>query len=149
MESSLKYALVLMGIFAVGTLVDTLLPERCIPGSLNCPSWRVDHILLLHGIFSILAAMGLFMSLLIIWKKKRTNVLSVLLIAYIVFGLISFYEALYPSAGNYSQHYYITLCGIWMALFPFSIKKTYVERKNNDNIGESLKNTNGIKVKNV
>ncbi|MFI5270581.1 MAG: DUF998 domain-containing protein [Candidatus Saccharimonadales bacterium] len=148
-ETSLKYVLVLMGVFAVGTLVDTLLPERCLPGSSSCPSWKVDHILLLHGIFSILAAIGLFISLLIIWKKRRTNILSALLIGYIVFGLISFYEALYPSAGNYSQHYYITLCGLWIALLPFSIRKTYIDNENNEQGPRFPKNTNNIKSKNV
>jgi hypothetical protein len=119
--------LILVGwsIFALGTFADTLLPEHCLPGSASCLSWHHDHILLAHGILSILAALSLFAVLLLVWWRSRTPLYYVLLLGYSVFGLLSLYEALSPNQGNFSQHYYITLCGIWTALIPYAIHRTF------------------------
>lgn len=115
-----------IAVFALGTVSDTLLPERCLPGAISCPSWRQDHLLLVHGIISIVASLCLFLALAFIWWRNRIIVLHALLLGYIGFGLLSLYEAITPTRGNFSQHYYITLCGIWIALLPYCIHRTFL-----------------------
>ncbi len=112
-------------IFAAGTIMDTLLPEHCLPGAPACPDWRHDHLLLAHGVFSILAAICLFVSLALVWWRHRTRLLYALIAGYFFFGVFSLVEALTPTAGNWSQHYYITLCGVWLALVPYAIRQAF------------------------
>ena len=115
--------LVMVVIFAIGTMLDALLPEKCIPAYQVCPSFRHDHLLFTHGLFSIGASVGLFVSLVLLWWQERwSKLLNGLMVAYILFGLISLVEAILPGdEGNWSQHYYITLCSIWLATLPFAI----------------------------
>lgn len=117
----LNVVLINVVIFALGTIADTLLPERCLPGVTSCPSWQHNPLLLVHGIFSILASFCLFLALLFIWWRNRTPLLSAVMVGYILFGLLSLYEAVSLTHGNFSQHYYITLCGIGMALIPYGV----------------------------
>lgn len=117
----LGFVLINVILFALGTIADTLLPERCLPGAASCPSWQHNPLLLLHGIFSILASFCLFLALMFIWWRNRSAILSAVMVGYVVFGLLSFYEAVSTAQGNFSQHYYITLCSIGMALIPYGI----------------------------
>jgi hypothetical protein len=117
----LRLVLANVVVFALGTIADTLLPERCLPGAASCPAWQHNPLLLVHGIFSILASLCLFLALLFIWWQNRILVLSALMVGYIVFGLLSLYEAVGPTQGNFSQHYYITLCSLGIALIPYGI----------------------------
>lgn len=112
--------------FGVGTIVDALLPERCVPNLQQCPNFTHDHLLLVHGIFSILAAVALFVSLALLWwRERRSYLLNILMLAYVLFGLISLLEAVRPgNSGNWSQHYYITLCSIWLALLPNAVHRS-------------------------
>src|SRR6267142_4573901 len=52
----LEFALLNVVFFAAGTIIDAALPLRCDPSIQTCASFRHDHLLLAHGIFSILAA---------------------------------------------------------------------------------------------
>jgi hypothetical protein len=108
-------------IFAFGTIADALLPERCLPGAVNCPAWQHSPLLVAHGVFSILASFCLFLALLFIWWRNRTPLLTALMAGYIIFGLLSLYEAIGTTQGNFSQHYYITLCSLGMALIPYGV----------------------------
>lgn len=121
----LGFVIINVAIFAIGTILDTLLPEHCLPGAPTCPSWQHDHLLLAHGICSILASICLFLALLVIWWRNRTPLLYGLMIGYTIFGLLSLYEALSPNNGNFSQHYYITLCSIGMAIIPYGVHRTF------------------------
>ncbi len=123
----LTYIVSNLVIFVLGTLVDALLPEKCMPGTLNCPSWRVDHLLFIHGIFSIVSAISLFLILLIIWWRNRTSLFNLLILGYIIFAMLTLYEAVYPASSNFSQHYYLTLCGLWIAVIPYSVSRTYFD----------------------
>ncbi|HSW98421.1 MAG TPA: DUF998 domain-containing protein [Candidatus Saccharimonadales bacterium] len=118
----IRAAIILVGLFAGGTIIDSLLPERCIPGFQRCASFTQDHTLLFHGIFSIGASVALFMSLSVVWLRHRYNLLfNGVLLAYIVFAMLSLGEAMLPGKfGNWSQHYYITLCSVWLALIPYA-----------------------------
>jgi len=115
--------LLMVVIFALGTMLDAALPEKCIPVYQVCPNFRQDHLLLVHGLLSIGASVGLFVSLCLLWWQERwSKLLNTLMVAYILFGLISLIEAVLPGdEGNWSQHYYITLCSIWLATLPFAI----------------------------
>lgn len=123
----LGFVVVNVIIFALGTILDTLLPEHCLPTAAICPSWQHDHLLLAHGIFSILASVCLFLALLGIWWRNRTSLWNTLMLGYTVFGLLSLQEALSPNQGNFSQHYYITLCSIVMAVIPYGVHRTFLE----------------------
>lgn len=119
----LAIILVSVALFGIGTSVDALLPERCVPGLQQCQSFRVDHLLLIHGIFSIAASVALFVGLVVAWLRQRSNLLlGSLLYGYAIFGLVSLIEATLPGhIGNWSQHYYITLCSIWLAAVPYTL----------------------------
>ncbi len=111
-------------LFAAGTIIDAALPLRCDPSIMHCPSFTHDHLLLVHGLFSIQAGICLFISLVILWwHHRRTVLLNSLLVGYLLFSLFSVLALFYTSLGNWSQHYYLTLCGVWLVLLPFSIKQ--------------------------
>lgn len=118
-----RLALAAAGLFALGTTVDALLPERCVPNLMHCPSFTQDHTLLLHGIFSIAASIFLFVALGIVWIYNRKNMLlNFLLIGYAAFGVISLIQAILPGDnGNWSQDYYITLCSLVLICFPYAV----------------------------
>lgn len=126
-DGSIYLAVVCIGLFGLGTIVDALLPERCVQGVMTCPSFTHDHLLLYHGIFSIIASAFLFISLCILWFHKRKNVLlNILLVGYIIFGLISLIQAIAPGKdGNWSQDYYISLCSVWLAAVPYAVSMTH------------------------
>jgi hypothetical protein len=107
-------------LFGVGTIIDALLPERCVPNLMVCPSFTQDHTLLIHGIFSILASVALFVALVAAWFQKRRDAWLVALLAgYIIFGAISLLEAVVPgNHGNWSQDYYMALCSVWLVCVP-------------------------------
>jgi hypothetical protein len=121
----LSFALLNVVLFAVGTIIDTALPLRCEPTIQACPSFTHDHLLLAHGLFSILAALCLFISLTILWWHRRHNLLiNGLLFGYLLFSLFSLIAYLKPELGNLSQHYYLALCGVWLALLPHAVRNT-------------------------
>jgi hypothetical protein len=121
----LGFALLNVGLFGVGTIIDAALPLRCEPTIETCPAFTHDHMLLAHGLFSILAAICLFISLSILWWHRRHNLLiNNLLFGYLLFSLFSLIAVLKPSLGNLSQHYYLTLCGVWLALLPHAVRNT-------------------------
>ncbi|HJP96470.1 MAG TPA: DUF998 domain-containing protein [Candidatus Saccharimonadales bacterium] len=122
---AMHITLVSAALFGIGTIADALLPEQCIPGFEQCPSFTHSHILLVHGFFSILASIFLFVSLCIMWAHQRRSVLlNGLLLGYILFGVVSLIEAVFPAGnGNWSQHYYITLCGIWIMAIPYAVEQ--------------------------
>jgi hypothetical protein len=122
-ERFMRISLIFIVLFGVGTIIDALLPERCVPGVQVCASFTQDHLLLYHGIFSIAASLFLFLSLCVLWFRQRKNkLINGLLAGYIVFGLMSLFQAVTPGKnGNWSQDYYITLCSVWLALMPYVI----------------------------
>ena len=118
-------------VYALLTIADALLPMRCDPSVSQCPSFRVDHLLLLHGICSIAAAVFLFVSLAVSWWHDRKNLwLNGLLLGYVVFGIFSLVAAILPGRDNWSQHYYLTLCAVWIAFIPYAIRRMPAHRTN-------------------
>jgi len=107
-------------LFAIGTMMAALLPEHCVPNLMVCPSPLQDRFLLVHGAFSILGSVGLFVALVIWWFQKRTDALLLtMLVAYIIFGTISLMQAIVPAGrGNWSQDYYMTLCSVLLMCLP-------------------------------
>ncbi len=110
-------------VFGLSTIVDALLPLRCVQGIKTCPTFRTDNLLLAHGIFSILGSVFLFTSLFILWFNLRRNIiLNTFLVGYIIFGAISLLQAIQPGKnGNWSQDYYMTLCSLYIALIPYLV----------------------------
>lgn len=113
-------------IFAAGTIADTALPMHCEPSLRHCPSFHVDYFLLYHGILSIAAAVALFFSLALLWwYHRRDKLLGGLVFGYVLFSLTTLVEITGLKGGNWSQHYYLTLCGIWLALLPFAVRRNF------------------------
>jgi hypothetical protein len=117
-------ALLNIGGFSVCTIVDALLPLHCDPSIQRCPSFVHDPLLLMHGIFSIAASVFLFISLLLIWWIDRRDwLLQALLYGYVLFGIFSLIPLFTPGRNNWSQHYYLTLCSVWLAVLPYAIHR--------------------------
>jgi hypothetical protein len=118
-----------VGIFGAGTIADTLLPMHCEPSLQHCPSFTVDYYLLFHGIFSILAAACLFFGLALLWWHHRRNLILIsLMFGYMLFSLFSLFEILGWLTGNWSQHFYLTLCSVLLALLPYAVHSVLVEK---------------------
>ncbi|MFI5270955.1 MAG: DUF998 domain-containing protein [Candidatus Saccharimonadales bacterium] len=121
----LEFALFNIVLFAAGTVIDAALPLRCEPTIQVCPNFMHDPLLLAHGLFSIQAALCLFISLAILWWHRRhTVLLNSLVIGYLLFSLFSLIAVIKPGLGNLSQHYYLALCGVWLALLPSAVRRT-------------------------
>jgi hypothetical protein len=116
-------ALIGTALFGIGTIVDALLPLNCDATLQVCPSFHQDHLLLIHGIFSIGASFFLFVGLALLWWQRRRNVvLNSVMFGYILFGLFSLISAIHPGQDSWSQHYYITLCSVVIALLPYLVR---------------------------
>jgi hypothetical protein len=110
--------------FALLTVADTLLPLHCNPSLTTCPNFTHDPLLFLHGIFSILASNGLFISVLIVWWHKRSSpIMNGIMVGYLLFGIVSLINILKPGHGTWSQHFYLTLCSVWIALIPYGARQ--------------------------
>lgn len=100
---SIYFSFIFAILFGICTIVDALLPLRCVQGIRTCPSFTSDHQLLAHGVFSILASAFLFISLLILWfYNKKSVLIDIFLLGYILFGVISFAEAIFPGKNGNS-----------------------------------------------
>ena len=122
-----KAILVNFALFGVFTLIDALLPLRCNPSISVCPGILQQPELILHGAFSMLASICLFLSLALTWFERRKQTGSIIVWAFIVgwslFGIASVYFFFIPGPGYIAQHYYITLCSLWVAALPFVMRR--------------------------
>lgn len=114
--------LVNLAVFAVGTMIAALLPLRCDPALHVCPNFLHDYVLLIHGLGSILSSLCLFASALVLWFYRRTRLLSIIVAGYLVFGIFAIFTSFGANPSNWSQHYYITLCSLWLAILPLEIR---------------------------
>ena len=112
-------------IFGIGTAVDALMPMKCVPSLNKCPGIGQDHMLILHGIASILAAFCLFISVMLVWYRhhnvRQSIIMSAMVAAWALFGLASVIFFFIPGPGNLSQHYFITLCSLWVIILPYTV----------------------------
>jgi hypothetical protein len=124
----LKAALLNTILFGIGTIVDAALPLRCVSeGTTTCPNFTHDPLLFAHGICSIVASVCLFLAIFYLWRRNSTSILLRLtLLGYAVFALVSLIDVLIDSRSALSQHYYITLCGICLAVIPWAAEKGLV-----------------------
>jgi hypothetical protein len=119
-----KIALLNIGGFSLFTILDAMLPLRCDPTVQHCQSFTHDPLLLTHGIFSITASLCLFISLILIWWLDRQSwVLHLLLYGYVLFSVFSVIAVFTPGQSNWSQHYYLTLCSVWLAVLPYALHR--------------------------
>jgi hypothetical protein len=120
-----KTILVNFAIFGLLTAIDALMPMSCEPSLTSCPSLSHQPLLVLHGIASIGASIGLFISAVLVWWQKRKHtgagIMSILMVGWTLFGVFSLYFFFRPGPGYLSQHYYITLCSVWTAVLPFML----------------------------
>jgi hypothetical protein len=120
-----KLLIINFALFGIFTLVDALLPLSCDPSLRVCPSLSHQPLLILHGIFSITASVCLFISVALAWFVKRNQrgsfIMSTLMVGWTLFGVLSLYFFFVPGPGYLAQHYYITLCSLWVLLLPFMV----------------------------
>ena len=109
-------------LFGLLTAIDALLPMSCEPSLTSCPSLSHQPLLVLHGIASITASVCLFLSAVLVWWQKRkqrgTVIMSLLMAGWTLFGVFSLYFFFRPGPGYLAQHYYITLCSVWIMVLP-------------------------------
>jgi hypothetical protein len=113
-------------IFGIGTTADALMPMKCVPSSLtHCPGINQDHLLVAHGVASILAAFCLFISVVLVWWRHhnvgQSLLMSTMIVAWILFGVMSVVFFFIPGPGNWSQHYFITICSAWIVILPYTV----------------------------
>jgi len=120
-----RTVLVNFALFGILTLVDALMPMNCDPSLRVCPALSHQPLLILHGIASILASVCLFVSAVLVWWVKRQQtgsfIMSTLMAGWTLFGIFSVYFFFHPGPGYLAQHYYITLCSVWVILFPLMV----------------------------
>jgi hypothetical protein len=110
-------------LFSIGTILDAALPLRCVSSANQCPNFTHSPLLFIHGIFSILASVFLFLAIFHLWRQLRDSwILKIALGGYTLFGLISLYNVLVTSKSAASQHFYITLCSLCIAIIPLTIR---------------------------
>lgn len=119
----LRLPFIAMILFGIGTIVDAALPLRCVPtASLACPDFVHDPVLFAHGVCSILASCCLFVAIFCWWMRMPRNwFLRAVFAGYVLFALFSLIDVLINSKSALSQHYYISLCGIGIAMFPWAV----------------------------
>jgi hypothetical protein len=126
----LKLVSVYSILFGVGTILDAALPLKCVSAALKCPNFTHSPLLFIHGIFSILASIFLFMAIFHLWRQLPDSwLLKVVLFGYTLFGLISLYNVLVTSKSAASQHFYITLCSLCIAIIPLTIRDILAQQE--------------------
>jgi hypothetical protein len=121
----LKIVTISSVLFSIFTIVDAALPLKCVAVTEDCPSFTHDPLLFVHGVVSILASVFLFVAIFYLWRQlPRSWYLQTILVGYILFGIFSLIDALTPGKGVLSQHFYITLCSVCIAVIPFTVKKS-------------------------
>ncbi len=106
--------------FAVGTIVDALIPLHCDPSVQRCQPYIHNPVLLIHGVFSIMASVCLFVAMAIFWwLDKRSHLMRGIVLGYILFGIFSIISILIPGQDNWAQHYSLALDGVCIAVIPF------------------------------
>jgi len=117
-----KVVLTSFVLFGLLTAIDALLPMSCTPSLTTCPGLDHQPMLVLHGIASFGASIGLFVSAVLVWwlRRKHTDatIMSAFMAGWILFGIVSVYFLIRPGPGYLVQHYYITLCSVWTAALP-------------------------------
>jgi hypothetical protein len=123
----LQAVMVCSVLFSIFTIVDAALPLKCVAITEDCPSFTHDPLLFVHGVFSILASVFLFIAIFYLWRQlPKSWYLQTILIGYILFGIFSLIDALTPGKGVLSQHFYITLCSVCIAVIPWTVNKSLV-----------------------
>jgi hypothetical protein len=51
--------------------------------------------------------------------------LNGLMVGYVLFSIFSLIELVTPGQSNWPQHYYITLCSVWLALLPYVLRRSF------------------------
>jgi len=124
-----RIILVNFALFGLLTILDALMPMSCEPSLRACPSLSHQPLLILHGVVSIAASVCLFISAVLVWWTRRRSsgslVMSSLMAGWTLFGLVSLYFFFRPGPGYLAQHYYITLCSIWVMLLPSMLRSKY------------------------
>ncbi|MGN6122596.1 MAG: DUF998 domain-containing protein [Sphingomonas oligoaromativorans] len=115
--------------FGLFTVADALLPMHCDPSIQRCPDVLHQPLLIAHGVCSIIASVGLFVAVVLLWWARRRNALLQLLIAgYVLFGIFSLISIVTPGQDSWAQHYALLLDGVCIAAVPVQFLTQFVSR---------------------
>jgi hypothetical protein len=127
-------------LFAVGTIFDALVPLKCDPTAQVCPALIHSPITVVHGLFSILASVCLFVAIVLLWwLQKRSRVMVALMVGYAFFGIFSIISLVTPGQDSWAQHYSLILDGICISIIPYATSWVSVNRKNPLNLVPAVK----------
>lgn len=111
------------GLFGVFTAIDAALPLGCSPSVAACPGIQSDPFLLLHGIASVAAVVCLGLSAVSLMRsnKDQRKLLAAALVVCVslMLGSLSIVFFFVPGPGALAQHFFITICSLWIAVLPF------------------------------
>jgi hypothetical protein len=131
-SSNTRLTLAAMAVFCVGIIVAALIQVQCIAAVQQCPSFTHNFVTLVHGLLSIAAPIGLYLSLLSIWWQRRSSqVLTLQLVLYAGLGSWTLLTLLSP-AGILAQNVFITFCAVCLAAYPWSFQyafESYLKQK--------------------
>lgn len=135
-SSWIKFALLGFAVFGLLTAIDAGVPINCAPSIQACGGIRTNHLLIVHGIASIGASVGLIFSAFGAWRltqqsknRKLDILLYGILAGWALFGIASLVFFFVPGPGYLAQHYFITLCSLWTILLPYILLRAAHTRK--------------------
>jgi len=129
----LKWSIVGYGLFGVLTALDALLPIDCLNTVQRCGAFTGHPLIILHGLASLGSIGFLTVSLVGLWflliYRQAVNgllrwLLHTLLLIWFGFGIATGIFLLNNRSSALSQHLFITVCSIWLAIFPYLVYRT-------------------------
>jgi hypothetical protein len=127
----LMAALLNVVLFAAGTIFDALVPLHCDPSAQVCPALIHDPLVIVHGLFSILASACLFITMALLWwLNRRSHLMNLIVVGYILFGVFSVISLITPNQDSWAQHYSLIFDGVCLAIIPYVVIKLTNFQKN-------------------
>ena len=132
----LDWSIVGYGLFGLLTALDALLPIDCLNTVQNCGALSRHPLIIVHGLASLGSIGGLTISIVGLWYllafQKRTNhplrwLLHAVQLSWFGFGIATGLFLAGKRSSALSQHLFIIVCSLWIALLPYLISRVVNE----------------------
>lgn len=126
----LDWSIIGYGLFGFLTALDALLPVDCLDTVQRCNVLSGHPLIIIHGAASIGSIGGLTMSIVGLWYllavKRRVAwplrwLLHIIGLSWFGFGVATAVFLLADRSSALSQHLFIIVCSLWIALLPFLV----------------------------